>query len=100
MKPRTVGFVLSVLSAVAIADPHSKGVADTLQTNVAIGDLNLNSVSGIGQVRARIHAAALHLCNQFRNASHIDDREIAADCVCDAQKRALESLRIAIQCRA
>jgi UrcA family protein len=93
MKPRMAGLVLSLMSAVAVADPQPKGAAETLQVKVAIGDLDLSCAAGIEQARARIHAAALHSCNIFRNASHIDDRETAAECVRDAEKVALERLK-------
>lgn len=71
--------------------------AETLQQQVAVGDLNLDSAAGQATAQARIRVAAVRLCSTARSAadavhSTADLRGLRAmsdrDCVAQAVERA------------
>jgi UrcA family protein len=92
VKPYSVGFILLAMSVSALADSGAKAVIESTRAIVRVGDLDLDSRDGKQEARDRIHEAARSLCNRYRNSSRVDDRETTADCVRDAEVRALERL--------
>ena len=66
-------LVLSVTAAAAVETPR--------QMQVSLGDLDLNHSAGQAAAKARIHAAAVRLCESERFTESVSDRACVARAV-------------------
>ena len=81
------------IPGLAAAEPGSRAIAESARSTVHLGGVDGTSAAGERDAQARIHRAAVRLCNGLANPSRADDRALIADCVHDAQVVALAHLQ-------
>jgi UrcA family protein len=96
VKLQSIGLLFMAHSMLATAATSWDVTGKSLRADVFVGDLNLSSTGGARTALERIRRTAIRLCNRERHSSRIDDREVTAECIREAQTAALAHLHDAM----